>query len=883
MLLLSGCQLDAPVAATPTVAPAMTVATPTSTLSPSATSTPEVAAETATPAPSETPSLPIIAITATATVMEAATATEEALNPLTLIEPFEIGCDMEGGGWSPDSGWYAYWYSAPEDCVAFRGQGRPAELRILNAQSGLVCAMPALSAAENEPRLAGWDGNMLEILIGPARYAALPCQESSIALLEEALEPSVYWTQYTPPERSISPNQAFRVEHQFPEGNRYAGIVTRFYSHSSDTLLHEVVWDGFTYVDACCVAGWASDEQYLIEESNLGPLLIDPNEGVIELYPRLTGQPYPTLTDGNRFRSVLYEHGQARNEFLVSLTFIGDESLAPPNTVYFVADGQTLTLPEDWYLVRASAAGNVVLAENYQSETGRRQFWVRAYGDFENEWTPLAEDVNRLSWDEGDRSYLVTRQDTLEWIAWPQRTLILDAQTAGFNPQTGFFSPDGLSVIVWGDGTEGRAFFLLHSGLESVGSKDNSDHPVEGLGVANVIDTGCEIEISGPAASGAWVSTGGWSPDGRWFAYWINSGDQCPEAAGPYEVLAGELRLYDAESETVCPLPALSAAAGEFRQGLWQADGTLRVLIGTARYLLSPCDPDSIAEIPLDPNATPTPENNWFGYTTAPDLSISPDGAFRVENEYPAEAQFQSIITRFYRESDNLLLHEIEWVGYPYVDGCCFGSWASPNQYLIRESHRGPLLIDPQEGEIRLYERVTGLELPAVEEGIEPAALAAFLLIPGSVEDEMAFYFQQYGRDDLNQIYYVNGFDQITEIAYPQNWDNPQIRTTDSIIAGTVNRGDGGYDTFVLDLKADSPDWESLADDVLNFYWSPDMSSYLVIDEDGMTWQSWPTDELLLRQDLEDKQIPFFRFSENHLAYTIIDDETYLYVVEKQN
>lgn len=219
-------------------------------------------------------------------------------------------------------------------------------------------------------------------------------------------------------------------------------------------------------------------------------------------------------------------------------------------------------------------------------------------------------------------------------------------------------------------------------------------------------------------SGGPRLDTAGWSPNGRWFAYWVAGMDV------PYQrdVWPSSLHFLDAERGTTCQQSNVSSTMyGD--DAFWEPDSRVAIRLGGGVQLGEPCgplspDPESTLALPLpSPGVIPDWAVPDVGHNDAPgpeDTKRSPSEEYFVTTV--AEGAEDRYTTRLMRRSDGAVLTEATWQSNGGIgDMGTGGEWTADDQFLIFYSmDQGPILLQPDGTVLNVASDVFGLDLDAV-------------------------------------------------------------------------------------------------------------------------------------------------------------------------
>ncbi|MCA9932418.1 MAG: hypothetical protein H6662_11610 [Ardenticatenaceae bacterium] len=250
----------------------------------------------------------------------------------------------------------------------------------------------------------------------------------------------------------------------------------------------------------------------------------------------------------------------------------------------------------------------------------------------------------------------------------------------------------------------------------------------------------------------------GWSPDGRYLAYFIYTQEQLDASPGPPGAAEGTFTLYDSATGAICQQYPLSGTfsyegPGKGQQFTWLPDGSFFVLTQDGRVLQSamPCggDVDLTAVFPeplsriesLSPDQSLlllTSQNSYLFYNwqtqaitlipeVTPDsmnnLVWSPDGtylAITLAGNYTGDRNPIGG-SRVVDITNGQIIARHDWEPAHAVDGAFGGpEWISPTEFVVTVSlDQGPFLMNV-DGEIRPLLPLFGLEF--VRDQMSPIA-----------------------------------------------------------------------------------------------------------------------------------------------------------------
>jgi hypothetical protein len=190
------------------------------------------------------------------------------------------------------------------------------------------------------------------------------------------------------------------------------------------------------------------------------------------------------------------------------------------------------------------------------------------------------------------------------------------------------------------------------------------------------------LALPTPIATGTFLISDAWSPDGRWLAYWQTL-DRMKD---------GELHLRDLATGQHCEQAAVTTYMYEHVNVVdWLPDGTLHVMgnRGKQHFRGQPCA-GPLVELGVTGGPTPTAEPSYG--------SGSPDGKYRADTQHRSPELTSNIEhwqTRLIRNSDDAVVATADWDAESKMLPDLGGEWLPDVRFLINEGEqRGPLLLD---------------------------------------------------------------------------------------------------------------------------------------------------------------------------------------------
>jgi hypothetical protein len=234
--------------------------------------------------------------------------------------------------------------------------------------------------------------------------------------------------------------------------------------------------------------------------------------------------------------------------------------------------------------------------------------------------------------------------------------------------------------------------------------------------------------------TGAHITTGIWSPDSRWLAYWL-AGDDDLRGLDAYDPPGGTLHLLNSRSKESCALPQFHATTWDRYSLAWENGENLVVQDweNSEQWRGQACRPDSFARL-AEP---PLPDE------PVTDGSLSPDGRFRIVLELQEEEadHWRTMLTTLRQEGGGEIAAVTWRTQATFDEDDPAGQWLSPTHFFIRLADGGPLLLDAdQPGHvINVQLDLFGLPRPAPDRGVAaapgPAAGGFSLLLFGGRAD----------------------------------------------------------------------------------------------------------------------------------------------------
>lgn len=281
----------------------------------------------------------------------------------------------------------------------------------------------------------------------------------------------------------LNPNGRYRVETEIlDDATNPIPVRTTMFDTASSQPLHIVEWQSPGYLDGCCSVKWVSPSQYLINETMQRPLLIDAEQGVLDVPLDIFGvRPLPPDPDNNLTLYHAFALPAAeRDQFHLLLTVRGNFSDAFPAVLLYHAEHDLVeTLPAGWNVWNFATAGEwIYLSEEVVTAVplpggGRNtgyNLWARRLEDVEGEWQLVAPAMDSIFWNE-DQSEVafIQHENTVTWQTFPERAPLGRWQADPYWLHQIFFAPDGRYVVTVGSvpGQPDYALFVHERGAGS--------------------------------------------------------------------------------------------------------------------------------------------------------------------------------------------------------------------------------------------------------------------------------------------------------------------------------------------------------------------------------------------------------------------------------
>lgn len=227
----------------------------------------------------------------------------------------------------------------------------------------------------------------------------------------------------------------------------------------------------------------------------------------------------------------------------------------------------------------------------------------------------------------------------------------------------------------------------------------------------------------------------GWSPDGRWLAFW--TADRYSDSPPDLWRSPLQLNFLDSATGRVCQQAKVlkSIHADEV---YWQADSQAIVRTGGSVAIGRPCEtltaaPSSTYALPAaPPGETPEwaepPPSEGYDSPGPEDTVASLDGVYLATTVVAGDqVPEHSYTTRISLAADGRVVAEATWQGNGGIgDMGTGGAWLPTNQFLIFYSlDRGPLLVGPDGTVVAIAPTIFGIEGPDHAASLDATALIA--------------------------------------------------------------------------------------------------------------------------------------------------------------
>jgi dipeptidyl aminopeptidase/acylaminoacyl peptidase len=227
----------------------------------------------------------------------------------------------------------------------------------------------------------------------------------------------------------------------------------------------------------------------------------------------------------------------------------------------------------------------------------------------------------------------------------------------------------------------------------------------------------------------------GWSPDGRWLAFW--TADRYFDYPPDLWRSPLQLNFLDSSTGRTCQQPkALKSIHTD--EVYWQADSQAIVRIGGSAAIGRPCEtltaaPSSTYALPsAPPGETPEwaepPPSEGYDSPGPEDTVASLDGVYLATTVVAGDkAPEHSFTTRISLATGGRVLAEATWQGNGgFGDMGTGGAWLPTNQFLIFYSiDRGPLLMGSDGTVIAIAPTIFGIQEPDRAAALKATALIA--------------------------------------------------------------------------------------------------------------------------------------------------------------
>lgn len=244
----------------------------------------------------------------------------ETANPERTVTPVATAARIFPLSWSPNSEMLAYWTFTDEE-VALDFTLPPGTLNFFNVSTGESC-QSSIEVAYGyfSPTLFWLPDGRVQLLVEDGTMAGTPCQDDF-----KVIDGSQY---NVSTDLSLSPSGDYRVHTNEIESTRFKTTLT---NESTGELLAAVDWQTIAALGNPGLGGqWLTPDEFLIQQSTEGPLLVSIKGEVIPVAAQIFNQSVAaicdvatcettlaaigiTAGDGDTYHLVLYGKGVETN------------------------------------------------------------------------------------------------------------------------------------------------------------------------------------------------------------------------------------------------------------------------------------------------------------------------------------------------------------------------------------------------------------------------------------------------------------------------------------------------------------------------------------------------------------------------------------------
>lgn len=350
-----------------------------------------------------------------------------------------------------------------------------------------------------------------------------------------------------------------------------------------------------------------------------------------------------------------------------------------------------------------------------------------------------------------------------------------------------------------------------------------------------------------PIATATYISVAGWSPDGRWLAYW--SSDQTDvNVQQPYAMPGGTLHFWNAITSEMCAMSQFHTASDREAGIQWIDERSIIVVMPNNTYSGRPCQAEPFTL--LSDYQPPLAEQS--------DPALSPNGLYYiVSTQTTSENGILTYETKLVTTDDRQELAAVTWqIDERLGDysGWLGGEWASPTQFVIYETRRqGPLLLDVNRGVVSVLIDLLKLDaIPSLDDeaGFSLTARPVFsaetdayhLLISGVGLE---------GNFPPVRLYHAES-SQVETLPYLHVYRLLDLSEWIFLDSRPTVDGYETYEIWMRRLEDVDGTWQLLASDVDCVLWSQNQAEIAFTQgETAVVWQTFPDSAALGRWETD--------------------------------
>lgn len=355
------------------------------------------------------------------------------------------------------------------------------------------------------------------------------------------------------------------------------------------------------------------------------------------------------------------------------------------------------------------------------------------------------------------------------------------------------------------------------------------------------------LTIDEPLATATYISVSGWSPDGRWLAYW--SSDQTDvDVQQLYAMPGGTLHFWDAETGEICAMSQFHTASDREAGIQWIDDNSIIVVMIDGTYSGRPCQIDPFTL--LNDYQPPQVEQS--------DPTLSPNGRYQIfSTQTTSENGILTYETKLVTADDEQELVAVTWqIDERLGDysGWAGGEWASPTQFVIYETRRqGPLLLDVNRGVVSVLIDLLKLDaIPSLDDeaGFSLTARPVF----GAETDAYHLVISGVGLEGNfppAKLYHAeNG--QVETLPYSHVYWSLDLGEWIFLDSRPIVDGHETYEIWMRRLEDIDGTWQLLASDVDYVLQGQNQAEIAFIQgETAVVWQTFPDGAVLGRWETD--------------------------------